>query len=218
MLSAELGKRDRWVMPGLVVSSLFTRVAGVLSGRSATNYVLARDAHDAATSWAGKIDTKLTVPGEAARNMLDKNVQVLDPSSFNSEGSGQVKPPKLHEDDDLGLLGGLDKMMVSWATKRADPARDDFVSKLDGFAVIGLDRKPLATSGNMSQTRLQDLLARKDLEADFNAAVTQRTVTVSSDLGRANRVAFVPMLQGDKVERVYAVDVSQSAASFMTKV
>jgi diguanylate cyclase (GGDEF)-like protein len=92
------------------------------------------------------------------------------------------------------------------------------VSKLDSFAVIGLDRKPLATSGNMSQTRLQDLLARKDLEADFNAAVTQRTVTVSSDLGRANRVAFVPMLQGDKVERVYAVDVNQSAASFMTKV
>ena len=70
----------------------------------------------------------------------------------------------------------------------------------------------------MSQTRLQDLLARKDLEADFNAAVTQRTVTISSDLGRANRVAFVPMLQGDKVERVYAVDVNQSAASFMTKV
>ena len=218
MLSAELGKRDRWVMAGLVVLGLFTLVAGVLSGRSATNYVLARDAHDAATSWAGKIDTKLTVPGEAARNVLDKNVEVLDPSSFNSEGSGQVKPPKLQEDDDLGLLGGLDKMMVSWVTKRADPARDDFVSKLDSFAVIGLDRKPLATSGNMSQTRLQDLLARKDLEADFNAAVTQRTVTVSSDLGRANRVAFVPMLQGDKVERVYAVDVNQSAASFMTKV
>jgi diguanylate cyclase (GGDEF)-like protein len=218
MLSAELGKRDRWVMAGLVVLGLFTLVAGVLSGRSATNYVLARDAHDAATSWAGKIDTKLTVPGEAARNVLDRNVEVLDPSSFNSEDSGQVKPPKLQEDDDLGLLGGLDKMMVSWATKRADPARDDFVSKLDGFAVIGLDRKPLATSGNMSQTRLQDLLARKDLEADFNAAVTQRTVTVSSDLGRANRVAFVPMLQGDKVERVYAVDVNQSAATFMTKV
>jgi diguanylate cyclase (GGDEF)-like protein len=218
MLSAELGKRDRWVMAGLVVLGLFTLVAGVLSGRSATNYVLARDAHDAATSWAGKIDTKLTVPGEAARNVLDKNVEVLDPSSFNSEASGQVKPPKLQEDDDLGLLGGLDKMMVSWVTKRADPARDDFVSKLASFAVIGLDRKPLATSGNMSQTRLQDLLARKDLEADFNAAVTQRTVTVSSDLGRANRVAFVPMLQGDKVERVYAVDVNQSAASFMTKV
>src|SRR4029077_1646382 len=218
MLSAELGKRDRWVMAGLVVLGLFTLVAGVLSGRSATNYVLARDAHDAATSWAGKIDTKLTVPGEAARNVLDKNVEVLDPSSFNSEGSGQVKPPKLQEDDDLGLLGGLDKMMVSWVIKRADPARDDFVSKLDSFAVIGLDRKPLATSGNMSQTRLQDLLARKDLEADFNAAVTQRTVTVSSDLGRANRVAFVPMLQGDRVERVYAVDVNQSAASFMTKV
>ena len=52
MLSAELGKRDRWVMAGLVVLGLFTLVAGVLSGRSATNYVLARDAHDAATASA----------------------------------------------------------------------------------------------------------------------------------------------------------------------
>jgi hypothetical protein len=92
------------------------------------------------------------------------------------------------------------------------------VSKLDGFAVVGLDRTPLATSGNMTQARLHDLLARKDIEAAFNAAVRQHTATVSSHLGSANRVAFVPMLQDNKVQRVYAFDLNQSAASFMTKV
>ncbi len=220
MLSAELGKRDRWVMAGLVVLGLFTLVAGVLSGRSATNYVLAKDAHDAAASWAGKIDTKLTAPGAVASSALDRNVEVLDPAKFRGQDTQQVKPPITQEDDGLGLLGGLDQIIVSWATKRADPTRDDYVSKLDGFAVVGLDRTPLAISGSMTPTRLQDLLARKDIEAAFNAAVTQHTATVSSDLGngRANRVAFVPMLQGDKVERVYAFDLNQSAASFMTKV
>jgi hypothetical protein len=85
MLSAELGKRDRWVMAGLVVLGVFTLVAGVLSGRSATNYVLAKDAYDAATSWAGKIDTKLTESDAAATSALDRNVEVLDPSSFRGD-------------------------------------------------------------------------------------------------------------------------------------
>jgi diguanylate cyclase (GGDEF)-like protein len=126
----------------------------------------------------------------------------------------------LDQDDSLRLLGGLDQIVVDWATKRADPARDDYVSKLEGFAVLDLDRRPLATSGNMTPAQLQTLLAHRDIAAAFNAAVTQRTATVSSDLGNdhANRVAFVPMLQGDKVERVYVFDLNQSAASFMTKV
>ncbi len=143
---------------------------------------------------------------------------MLDPAGFRGQGTEQVKPPIAQDDDGLGLLGGFDQIIVSWATKRADPARDDYVSKLDGFAVVGLDRTPLATSGSMTQTRLHDLLARQDLAAAFDAAVAQHTVTVSSDLGGANRVAFVPMLQGDKVARIYAFDLNQSAASFMTKV
>ena len=221
MLSADLGARDRWVMAGLVVLGLFTLVAGVFSGRSATNYVLAKDAHDAAVNWAGKVDNKLTAPGPVPSHVLDQNVEIFDPAKFRSDADApQARVPIGADDDDLGLLGGLDQIMMSWAIKRADPARDDYVSKLDGFTIVGLDRAPLAASGNMTPARLNDLLARKDVEASFNAAVRQRTVTVTSDLGngRASRVAFVPILQGDKVERVYAFDLNQSAASFMTYV
>jgi diguanylate cyclase (GGDEF)-like protein len=147
-------------------------------------------------------------------------LEILDPAKLRGNlGTAQAKAP-IGDDDGLGLLGGFDQFIVSWATKRAGPTRDDYVSKLDGFAVVGLDRMPLATSGNMTQTRLKDLLARKEVEAAFNNAVKQRAVTVTSDLGngRTNRVAFVPMLQGDKVERVYAFDLNQSAAASMTKI
>ena len=48
----EGGARDRLVMAGVVLG-LLTVIAGVLSGRSTTNYVLSRDAREAALSWAG---------------------------------------------------------------------------------------------------------------------------------------------------------------------
>ena len=220
MLSADLGARDRWVMGGLVVLGLFTALAGVFSGRSATNYVLAKDAHGAAISWAGKIDKTLTEPGPVANRVLDRNLEILDAAKLRGNlETAQAKAP-IGDDDGLRLLGGFDQFIVSWATKRAGPTRDDYVSKLDGFAVVGLDRVPLATSGTMTSAQLKDLLAREEVEAAFNNAVKQRAVTVTSDLGngRTNRVAFVPMLQGDKVERVYAFDLNQSAAASMTKI
>jgi hypothetical protein len=49
---AEVGPRDRLVMAGLVVLGLLTVVAGVLSGRSTVGFVLNRDSHEAALSWA----------------------------------------------------------------------------------------------------------------------------------------------------------------------
>jgi hypothetical protein len=47
---AEVGARDRLVMAGLVILGLLTVVAGILSGRSTLDYVLVRDARDAALS------------------------------------------------------------------------------------------------------------------------------------------------------------------------
>ena len=56
---AEVGARDRLVMAGLVILGLLTVVAGILSGRSTLNYVLARDAREAALSWAGAVNNNL---------------------------------------------------------------------------------------------------------------------------------------------------------------
>ena len=53
----EVGARDRLVMAGLVVLGLLTVIAGVLSGRSTIDYVLARDAREAALSWATALNS-----------------------------------------------------------------------------------------------------------------------------------------------------------------
>jgi len=73
----EVGARDRLVMAGLVVLGLLTVIAGVLSGRSTINYVLARDAREAALSWANDLNKSLTEQGPHAPQ-LDKNLEVLD--------------------------------------------------------------------------------------------------------------------------------------------
>src|SRR5687767_1648850 len=101
MLSADLGARDRWVMAGLVMLGLFTAIAGVFSGRSATNYLLAKDAYGAALSSAGKIDRTLTEPGAVATGVLDDNLEILDPAKLR--GSVGTAPTKAPIGDDDGL-------------------------------------------------------------------------------------------------------------------
>ena len=64
----EVGARDRLVMAGLLVLGLLTVVAGVLSGRSTINYVLSRDAREAALSWAGEINRTLNALGRTPRS------------------------------------------------------------------------------------------------------------------------------------------------------
>jgi diguanylate cyclase (GGDEF)-like protein len=224
MLSAELGARDRLVMSGLVVLGLLTLGAGVLSGRSATNYVLTKDARDAALSWASKIDSQLLEPGAAPAKVLDKDVEVLDAATLRgkpgTQTDNQASPPASARDDDLGLLGGLDQLIVRWTSKPTDPTKDDYASKLYGFAALGPDKVPLAMSGNLTPAKLKDLLAGRETAAALNAALDRHAVTLTSETGdeRAIRMAFVPMLQDGKVERVYALEVDQTAAAAMTKI
>ncbi|MGZ8400254.1 MAG: hypothetical protein ACXWVI_02990 [Methyloceanibacter sp.] len=72
----EVGARDRLVMTGLVLLGLLTVIAGVLSGRSTINYVLGRDAREAALSWAGKINSSLAEQGAHAPQVLDRNLDI----------------------------------------------------------------------------------------------------------------------------------------------
>ena len=70
----EVGARDRLVMTGLVLLGLLTVIAGVLSGRSTINYVLGRDAREAALSWAGQDQQQRSASKDAhAPHLLDQN-------------------------------------------------------------------------------------------------------------------------------------------------
>lgn len=73
----EVGARDRLVMAGLVVLGLLTLVAGVLSGRSTINYVLAKEAREAALSWTGEINQSLGAVTAQAPKLLGEKLDVL---------------------------------------------------------------------------------------------------------------------------------------------
>jgi len=63
-------------------------------GHSTIDYVLGRDANEAALSWARQIDTALGGTAETPGRVLDKDVQVLDPASFQQNLASIAGKPR----------------------------------------------------------------------------------------------------------------------------
>jgi hypothetical protein len=91
----EVGARDRLVMAGLVILGLLTVVAGILSGRSTLSCVLARDARQAALSWAGSVNNNLGELGPHAPQFLDQSLDVLNPEAFAAQSGNRRACPTL---------------------------------------------------------------------------------------------------------------------------
>ena len=232
----EVGARDRLVMVGLVVLGLLTVVAGVVSGRSTITYVLNKDVRDAALSWTAKLEASLagrslvgrgtSDKSSLAPRMLDKDVQVLDGAALRERFAGSedkpatLPPDRGFDDESFNLLGGFDRMVMGWATRRMQGPKDDFVSKLEGFAVLSPDKTPLALGGALSPAAVQSMLGRPDLAAAFDGALAKDTIAIANAPagGKADRVAFVPVSEDGKVMRVYAFTIDQTAAAAMTNI
>ena len=128
---AEVGSRDRLVMAGLVVLGLLTVVAGVLSGHSTIDYVLGRDANEAALSWARQIDTALGGTAETPGRVLDKDFQVLDPASFQENLASMAgKPASLPANQSFsqrgfGLIEAIHRLTGGWANVALTGGRRD---------------------------------------------------------------------------------------------
>ena len=212
---AEVGARDRLVMAGLVILGLLTVVAGILSGRSTLNYVLARDAREAALSWAGAVNNNLGELGPHAPQFLDQSLDVLNPEAFASQ-SGQPAslPATSTAKDDFPLVAELGRL-TGWALSHI--SKDEFVSKLEGFAVLGPDLTPLAVGGDLSAAALEGLLAQEESKQALDEAVQSDAVVTAAMPGDDHlRLAFVPATENGKVARVYAFAVDQSAAAALT--
>jgi len=214
----EVGARDRLVMAGLVVLGLLTVVAGVLSGRSTINYVLARDAREAALSWAGDINKSLSELGPHAPQLLDQSLEVLDAEKFASQsGKPASLPASSTSNDDFTLVEDLDRLTTGWLLGQFSQSQSEFVSKLDGFVVLGADQAPLAAGGNLSPAALESMLAQGDVKAAIAQSVAEdRVVTTAMPRDNILRLAFVPATEDGKVARVYAFAVDQSAAAALT--
>jgi diguanylate cyclase (GGDEF)-like protein len=220
---AEVGARDRLVMAGLVVLGLLIVVAGVLSGHSTIDYVLGRDAHDAALSWAADIDTELSQSQGAPSRVLDKDMQVPDQAFFQQSVAGgkpvDLPANRTFNQEGFGLIEAIDRLTMGWALGRGNHAKNEFVSKLDGFAVLAPDEKPLATEGSLSSDKLAAMLAQSKVRDALATAKQDRAVELAgTDKAGDTRAAFVPVMQDGKVARIYAFSLDQSAAAAFTNI
>jgi len=208
-------------MAGLVVLGLLTAMAGVLSGRSTINYVLGRDAREAALSWTAEIDGRLREPG-APERILDENLQVLNAvalSDVSAQQGGDVSLPAgpSFRNDGFSLVDGLDRLTRGWLLGDIDETQGEFVSKLDGFAVLTPARQAIAVGGNLSPETLADILSQSAVDTAIAQAIRSDKIELADLPGDADiRLALVPVMEGDKVARIYAFAVDQTAAASLT--
>jgi hypothetical protein len=209
----EFGARDRLVMAGLVILGLLTVVAGILSGRS-LDYVLARDAREAALSWAGKVNHGLGELGPHAPQFLDQKLDVLNADGFASQAGKQATLPiGSASQHGFALVDYFGRLTTSWAANHSS-SPGQFVSKLEGFALLGPDSKPLAVGGDLPAGTLERMLAQDGSKDALAAAIQNDTVVTAPVSGAGdNRLAFVPATENGKVSRVYAFALDQSAAA-----
>lgn len=222
----EVGARDRWIMAGLVILGLFTVFAGVLSGRSTIDYVLSRDAREAALVWTGEIDQRLGRPaGEAAGGAVNEDVTILNAAALEDfVASGGVREVTLphrpsFREDGFQLIDGFNRLTRGWFLSNLEEHSGEFVSQMDGFAVLAPSGRALALSGDLSESDLSSILGQTDVGAALARAAHDDTVALanlSSEGNRDLRMAFVPVIQGGTLSRVYAFVVDQTAATSLT--
>jgi len=224
----EVGTRDRWIMAGLVTLGLFTVFAGVLSGQSTINYVLGRDAREAALAWTGEIDeglrnsTEVTAPRGAGGDIEVLNAVALE-GAVAGAGEQKVALPAgpSFRNDGFNLIDGFDRLTRGWFLSDLDENKGEFVSRMDGFAVLSPNGRALAVGGDLSADEISGILNQGDVKqalADATRDDTIELTALSGDGQKDLRMAFVPVMQDGKLSRVYAFTVDQAAAASLTKV
>lgn len=188
--------RDRLLTTGLVLTGLLMVAAGVLSGRSTFDYVLAMDARSAAQHWVREAEQR-------------------------GSGGGDDVPAKVGLADDI--FAEIDRLLgVGIAASKK--ALDDHVSRVSGFAVFDADMRPLAVSSDVPQAVLDAERANPEFQAAFKAALESGSpqVIAGADFADAeqdyHRHVLVPVSEGGKVRRVYVVEANQRSAEMMTEV
>jgi hypothetical protein len=213
--------RDRWIMAGLVTLGFFTVIAGVLSGRSTIDYVLGRDAREAALAWSEKIDAQLRSPQSDAADSAAPDIQVLNAAALDELASGAQEAITLparpsFSGDGFALIDGFNRLTRGWFLSNLDEKSSEFVSQMDGFAVMTPTGQTLAVGGGLSPDALSDILESGAGTALANA-VRDDTVELADLSGQDDlRMAFVPVTQDGKISRVYAFAVDRTAAASLT--
>lgn len=206
-------------MTGLVVLGLLTVIAGVVSGQSTIDYVLGRDARQAALAWTAEIDARLRAPG-APQRILGENLQVLNAVEFDAmtaQQNGGVALPAspTFRGDGVSLVDGFDRLTSGWLLRNIDEENGSFASQRDGFAILTPQGSALASSGTFSGSTLTAMLAQDGVKEALAQSVRGDKVELAN-LSGDRRVALVPVTEGGTVSRVYAFAIDQTSAAALT--
>jgi hypothetical protein len=170
----EFGARDRLVMAGLVILGLLTVIAGVVSGRSTINYVLSRDAREAALSWAAQLDQGLKQLQPNASELLGRPLQVLRETALATEASTPaVLPGNSSLKGEFNLSETLDSLTTGWLLGHGSDGQTKFASELSGYAVLAGDRAPLAVGGSLTPAALDSVLTQPDVKTAIANAIAR---------------------------------------------
>jgi len=138
---------------------------------------------------------------------------VLNPEAFAGQsGKPANLPAESTSTDEFPLVRELGEL-TGWAMG----SKDEFVSKLEGFAVLGSDLTPLAVGGKLPAATLESMFGQEDSKQALAEAIENDAVVTAAMPGDDHiRLAFVPATDNGNVARVYAFAVDQSAAAALT--
>ena len=215
---AEVGGRDRLIMAGLVVLGLFTVLAGVLSGRSTIDYVLTRDARDAALTWANQLDDRLRASDIDGLKVLD-TAAVQNIMNQRSVDPATLPPGATVRGDGFNLIDRFNQLTDGWLLGNIDDDTGQFASRRDGFAILAPTGEAIALGGGLSSQDLAAILRQGDVKAALTSATLNDSIGLVNLSGYDDvRLALVPVTRNGDLSRIYAFTVDQAAAASLTNI
>nr|WP_204376668.1 EAL domain-containing protein [Methyloceanibacter marginalis] len=144
------------------------------------------------------------------------NAAALDELASGAQAAITLPARPSFSGDGFALVDGFNRLTRGWFLSNLDEKSSEFVSQMDGFAVMTPTGQTLAVGGGLSPSALSDILESGAGTALANA-VRDDTIELADLSGQDHlRMAFVPVSQDGKISRVYAFAVDQTAAASLT--
>ncbi len=144
---------------------------------------------------------------------------MLNPEAFAAEaGQPATLPASATTKGEFPLVEELDRLTGLGHEPRYI-SQSEFVSRLEGFAVLGPDRTPLAVGGDLTPAALTEILGQDGRQATLDAI--DGGERGDRRLARpATSISASPScrMENGKLARVYAFAVDQAAAAALTNV
>jgi len=225
--------RDRLVMAGLIVLGVLTVAAGFVSGRTTFKYALSTDARHASVQWVNAIESRLFEPAvERAGFVAGQRVIITAPEKLaalrdvaNAENAKAQKIAR-SVNGESGLLAGIDLMFSGWIARLTRFLDDDnYVSQVRNFALLDGRGLVVARTAGLEPGALHSMLSDSVFQSELHKAmglhstrIVDRMSVSAAAPNEFRKTLIMPIVDSEKVLRVYMLDIDQSSAATMSKV